>query len=85
MIQDFKTKLEVEVRNLVNKQKMMSKKSREQYNGNDQGGRDGHGDSSAMLEHNEHRQKDVVITELLKTAEAKYHARVRQKFNLLLI
>jgi hypothetical protein len=42
-----------------------------------------------LAEYNEHQQnineKDHVITELLKTAEAKYHARVRQKFNLLLI
>lgn len=40
---------------------------------------------AASVEHNQHQQKDIVIMELLKAAEAKYHARVRQKFNLRLI
>ena len=87
MIQDFKTKLEVEVRNLINKQKMLTKKQRAQATGNDQtglGGREGLGEV-ARVETNEHQQKDVVITELLKMAERKYHARVKQKFHLLLI
>ena len=84
MIQDFKTKLDVEVRNLQNKQKMLAKR-RDAQDQPGLAGREGLGETAALAEYNEHQQKDIVITELLKTAEAKYHARVRQKFNLLLI